>query len=239
MLGERLDSWLRGHESLVDVLIALALAAFSVLLGLFVRAEAAYFLFSLLLSLPLALRRRDAAVCAALVLGAAGVQWLVIRDDVGALPADLAVPLAVHAAAAYGPRLAGGCALAIGLAGSVLGGLSWPMLPSSATAHLLVGAFLASTVVAAWATGTLRRVRLSHREQQARLAVLAERTRIAREMHDIVAHSLAVVIAQADGGRYAASPEAGKSALVTIGECARQALGDLRRVLGVLRDGQA
>ncbi|MFI6308153.1 sensor histidine kinase [Amycolatopsis thailandensis] len=239
MLGERLDSWLRGHGPLVDALIALLLAACSVLLGLFVRAEAAYFLFSLPLSLPLAFRRRKPAVCAALVLGTAGVQWLAIRNDVGALPADLAVPLAVHAAAAYGPRWAGGAALALGLAGAVLGGLSWPMLPSTATAHLLVGAFLASTVVAAWATGTLRRVRLSQREQEARLAVLAERNRIAREMHDIVAHSLAVVIAQADGGRYAASPEAGRSALVTIGECARQALGDLRRVLGVLRDGRA
>ncbi|GAB3711368.1 hypothetical protein GCM10027598_17430 [Amycolatopsis oliviviridis] len=239
MLGERLDSWLRGHGSLVDALIALLLAASCVLFGLFVLAEAAYFLFSLLLSLPLALRRSHPAVCAALVLGAAGVQWLAIRDDVGALPADLAVPLAVHAAAAYGPRPAGGAALGAGLAGSVLGGLSWPMLPSSATAHLLVGAFLASTVVAAWATGTLRRVRLSHRAQEARLAVLAERARIAHEMHDIVAHSLAVVIAQADGGRYATSPEAGRSALVTIAECARQALSDLRRVLGVLRDGPA
>ncbi|PWW60273.1 sensor histidine kinase [Actinokineospora spheciospongiae] len=58
-------------------------------------------------------------------------------------------------------------------------------------------------------------------------------------MHDTIAHSLAVVIAQADGGRYAAvaSPEAGRAALATIGDCARQALGDIRRVLGVLRDG--
>ncbi|MEU8416364.1 histidine kinase dimerization/phosphoacceptor domain-containing protein [Amycolatopsis japonica] len=239
MLGERLDSWLRGHQSLVDVLIALLLAGCCVLFGLFVRAEAAYFLFSVLLALPLALRRRNTVVCATLVLGVAGVQWLTIRDGVGALPADLAVPLAVHAAAAYGPRRAGGAALAAGLLGAMLGGLSWPMLPSSAAAHLLVGAFLASTVVAAWATGTLRRVRLSHSRQQARLAVLAERERIAREMHDIVAHSLAVVIAQADGGRYAATPEAGRSALVTIGDCARKALGDLRRMIGVLRDGPA
>ncbi|OXM52969.1 sensor histidine kinase [Amycolatopsis alba] len=239
MPGERLDSWLRGHESLVDVLTASLLAACCVLFGLLVDADPVYFLFSLLLALPLALRRRDAGVCAALVLATAGAQWLTIRNDIGALPADLAVPLAVHAAAAYGPRWAGGAALAAGLAGSALGGLSWPMLPSPVTAHLLVGVFLASTVVAAWATGTLRRVRLAHREQQARLAVLAERNRISREMHDIVAHSLAVVIAQADGGRYATSPEACRSALVTIGECARQALGDLRRVLGVLRDGPA
>ncbi|WP_181770863.1 sensor histidine kinase [Amycolatopsis pittospori] len=239
MLGERLDSWLRGHESLVDVLIALLLCASCVLFGLFVRADAAYFVFSLVLPLPLAVRRRKATVCAALVLGGAAVQWLTVRDGNGALPADLAVPLAVHAAAAYGPRWTGRAGLAAGLFGAVLGGLSWPLLPSSVTAHVLVGALLASTVVAAWAMGSLRRVRLAERDQRARLAVLAERTRIAREMHDIVAHSLAVVIAQADGGRYAAatSPEAGRTALATIGDCARQAMGELRRVLGVLRDG--
>ncbi|AUI59612.1 sensor histidine kinase [Amycolatopsis sp. BJA-103] len=239
MFGERLDSWLRGNESLVDVVTALLLSACCVLFGLFVRADTAYFLFSLFLPLPLALRRRKPAVCAALVLGVAGVQWLTVRDTHGALLADLAVPVAVHAATAYGPRWAGRAGLAVGLFGAVLGGLSWPLLPSSPTAHALVGAFLASTVVAAWAIGALWRVRRAERDQRARLAVLAERTRIAREMHDILAHSLAVVIAQADGGRYAAvsSPEAGRAALATIGDCGRQALGELRRVLGVLRDG--
>src|SRR5690606_14187791 len=68
-------------------------------------------------------------------------------------------------------------------------------------------------------------------------ATQAERTRIAREMHDIVAHSLSVVIAQADGGRYAAktSPEAAEHALLTISETGRAALADMRRILGVLR----
>jgi signal transduction histidine kinase len=69
--------------------------------------------------------------------------------------------------------------------------------------------------------------------------VLAERTRIAREMHDVVAHSLAVVIAQADGGLYAGTPEAGTTALTAIGDHARRALSETRRVLGVLRDGTA
>jgi signal transduction histidine kinase len=161
--------------------------------------------------------------------------------------------LAVHAAAAYGPPWAGRAGLAAGLFGAVLGGVSWPLLPASATVHVVVGAFLASTVVAAWAVGALHRVRRAEaealadrarlleveRDQRARLAVLAERTRIAREMHDVVAHSLMVVIAQADGGQYAAvaSAEAGRTALGTIGDCARQALGEIRRVLGVLRGG--
>jgi len=75
------------------------------------------------------------------------------------------------------------------------------------------------------------------RDQQAQLATSAERARIAREMHDIVAHSLSVVIAQADGGRYAAAqnPAAAERALDTIAETGRAALADMRRLLGVLR----
>lgn len=249
MLGERLDSWSRGHERLVDVLVALVPAVGCVLLGLVVRADLPYFVFSLLLLLPMVLRRRHVVLCGALVLCVGAVQWLTVRDSTGALFADIAVPLAVHAAVAYGPPWAGRVGLAAGLVGAVLGGLSWPQLPVSPVMHVVVGTCLASTVVAAWAVGSSQRVRRAEagalaerarlleveRDQRARLAVLAERNRIAREMHDIVAHSLTVVIAQADGGRYA--PEAASSALTTIGECARQALGETRRVLGVLRDG--
>lgn len=77
-----------------------------------------------------------------------------------------------------------------------------------------------------------------NREQQAALAVAAERTRIAREMHDVVAHSLSVIIAQADGGRYVAraNPEQVSSVLDTISDTGRQALADMRNLLGVLRD---
>src|SRR5665811_1476872 len=66
---------------------------------------------------------------------------------------------------------------------------------------------------------------------------IRDRARIAREMHDIVAHSLSVVIAQADGGRYAAGkdPAAAERALGTTAETGRAALADMRRLLGVLR----
>jgi len=72
------------------------------------------------------------------------------------------------------------------------------------------------------------------------VAVEQERVRIAREMHDIVAHSLAVVIAQADGARYAlrASPQSADDALTTIGTTARRALADVRELLGTLRHEQ-
>jgi signal transduction histidine kinase len=64
-----------------------------------------------------------------------------------------------------------------------------------------------------------------------------ERNRIARDMHDVVAHSLAVVIAQADGARYAraADPDAVDGALVAISTTAREALGDVRVLLTQLR----
>ncbi|WP_103538311.1 histidine kinase [Streptomyces sp. B226SN101] len=81
--------------------------------------------------------------------------------------------------------------------------------------------------------------RLEHeRDQQARLAAAAERTRIAREMHDIIGHNLSVITGLADGGAYAArkNPERAGQALEAIGTTSRQALAELRRLLGVLRD---
>ncbi|WP_078965730.1 sensor histidine kinase [Streptomyces aureocirculatus] len=76
------------------------------------------------------------------------------------------------------------------------------------------------------------------RDQQARLAAAGERTRIAREMHDIIGHNLSVITGLADGGKYAAakSPERAAQALDAIGKTSRQALAELRRLLDVLRE---
>lgn len=76
------------------------------------------------------------------------------------------------------------------------------------------------------------------RDQQARLSAAAERTRIAREMHDIIGHNLSVITGLADGGKYAAakSPERAAQALDAIGSTSRQALDELRRLLDVLRE---
>lgn len=88
---------MRRHEPLVDVGTALVLAAGCVLLGVVLRADAGYFLLSLLLLLPLAAPRRHPVPCAAVVLSGAFVQWLTVRNSIGALPADLAVPMvAIH-----------------------------------------------------------------------------------------------------------------------------------------------
>ncbi|MCT2592933.1 histidine kinase [Streptomyces sp. N2-109] len=76
------------------------------------------------------------------------------------------------------------------------------------------------------------------RDQQAQIAAAAERARIAREMHDIIGHNLSVITGLADGGSYvvAKSPARGAQALEAIGTTSRQALGELRRLLGVLHE---
>ncbi len=75
------------------------------------------------------------------------------------------------------------------------------------------------------------------REHLARIAVADERASIARELHDVVAHSLAVMIVQADGGRYAFDPDPARArqALNTVADTGREALEDMRRLVGVLR----
>jgi signal transduction histidine kinase len=113
----------------------------------------------------------------------------------------------------------------------------------------LVVALVAALAVLgfSWTAGLLVKTRAAAREnRRAQLAaeqvvvVEQERNRIARDMHDVVAHSLAVVIAQADGARYsrATDPEAVDDALTTISSTAREALGDVRLLLGQLRHSQ-
>jgi signal transduction histidine kinase len=118
----------------------------------------------------------------------------------------------------------------------VLLGLFW--LPSLAVMALaLAWRWRASLTAKNAAAGQA----FAQRERQliAAAAEEAERGRISREMHDIVAHSLSVIIAQADGGRYAAAnnPEAAVTALAAISETGRAALADMRGIVRGLREG--
>ena len=105
-----------------------------------------------------------------------------------------------------------------------------------------VGVGLALSVLMAWNLGRLAAVRraraLIERAESARVAVLEERARIARETHDIVAHSLAVIVRQAEGGAFVAEQDPARAVqtLQTIAEAGRVALTDMRGVLGVLRE---
>ena len=77
---------------------------------------------------------------------------------------------------------------------------------------------------------------LVERDQQARLGAAAERTRIAREMHDIVSHNLTVIVALAEGATATADPARARAVTEQIADTARGALTEMRAMLGVLRD---
>jgi signal transduction histidine kinase len=201
-------------------------------------------------------------VPAAAAVLVAGLLQVVVTSTF--LAANIAVPLMIYALAAYGPRWAERAGLVLGLVGAGLAALRYFNGPYSSGYYSSYGGFLELAVtagaigvlvVACWSMGLVKRGRLQReaamleraqlleleRDQEVRLAASTERARIAREMHDVVAHSLSVVIAQADGGRYAGrtDPEAAVGALEQISATGRQALADMRSLLGVLREGDA
>lgn len=196
------------------------------------------------LVVPLLWRRHRPAVAFGAVAGAFVLQfWLG-----AALRADIALFIALYSLALHGRLRQLPWACAVTAAAMVL-------VAVRASAAVSVGDalfFLFSTATAALALGLMVRVRRAQlaglrdraarleveRDQRGRLAAAAERARVARDMHDIVGHNLAVIITLADAAGYAgaAAPERGREALHLIGETGRQALGELRRVLGVLRE---
>jgi signal transduction histidine kinase len=117
---------------------------------------------------------------------------------------------------------------------------------SAGSFSLAIGVCLASTVIIAyWTRARLATVRLlqernasieAREGEERRIAALAERARIARDMHDVVAHTLSIIIVQSDGGRYAGThdPAVARSTMETIRHESEHALHDMRRVLGAL-----
>jgi signal transduction histidine kinase len=106
---------------------------------------------------------------------------------------------------------------------------------------------LVAMVVAVDRAGSERRARQALADQaeltelgQARLAVLEERTRIARELHDVVAHHMSLVAMRAESAphRLGAMPDPVRAEFGSLSESAREALADMRRLLGVLRSDQ-
>ena len=96
--------------------------------------------------------------------------------------------------------------------------------------------------VAAWLLGAFIRVRLEQRSSVAERIATAERTRIARELHDIVAHGIGVMVVQAEGAAEVLErdPARARAAMERVADTGREALVELRRALGMLRgDGPA
>lgn len=248
----------------LDIAGAVAFTAFCLLVGgVWDRSG---FLVTTAFAVALALRRMSPAVSLSLAwLGAV----LQMTTGHNILVGDIAVLFVLYATAAYGDRIVRGAGLISAGVGALVAALYLTVtaavaqgyydLLSSAIANVaLQFAFLfvvSVTVLGlSWVLGLLvrtwrtarvaRRARVEAELDRNRavqdVVVEQERTRIARDMHDVVAHSLAVVIAQADGARYArhTDPEAVDEALATIASTARSALGDVRVLLAELRQSQ-
>lgn len=183
-------------------------------------------------------------VCAAFAVQAAVTGMFLI------LPSVLVFPAALYSVAAYGPRRAGWVGLAVGVLGAGAATARFVTDHSVLAAGLrpapaLVAGLLVAVLTTVAVLGGYRRVRLGQAAAERRVAeeraVRAERQRIVGDMHDVLAHSLAVIVSQARGGRYvaAAQPERAAEALAAIETAGRQTLTDLRGLLGVLRTDDA
>ncbi|OCI32547.1 sensor histidine kinase [Oerskovia enterophila] len=254
---ENMGKWWERHRFAVDLtstaVVALVFIPFALAYGTNVTGGSTLStLFTIGMLAPLPWRRVRPVASAVTVYAVALVHLLV---GIVFLPSDFLLLISLFSVTVYGPRWAHRTAMISSAAGSLVLGLRLAVNASSTAeaAGVLVFTAMFTTMMflAVWAFGLVRRSRREtinalvdraerlevERDQQAQIATAAERSRIAREMHDIVAHSLSVIIAQADGGRYAgaADPAAATRALATVSDTGRAALADMRRLLGVLR----
>ena len=161
------------------------------------------------------------------------------------LIADGALLVALYTVAAHQSRTRALLAAALLETGAIMAAVRWE--PAGTVPRSLL--FLTATVVAAlsagltaasgsrylaWMDERARRLAIE-RDQQAVIAAAAERTRIARELHDIVSHSLSVVITLADAALIVGPSAPGREAMAEVAEAGRRALSDMRAMLGVLR----
>ncbi len=196
------------------------------------------------LLLPLWWRRRAPLTTLYAVLAVFVVEW-----SLGVfLRADVAVLVAVYSLVLHGrlSRLPWAAPGLVAAAAMVVLRLSSELSVWDVSVFVVI---VGTSAVALGFAIRLRRAQLAalreraaqleiERDQRSQLATAAERTRMAREMHDIIGHSLSVIITLADGGSHAAdtAPERGKQALQLIGDTGRSSLGELRRMLGILRE---
>lgn len=202
----------------------------------------------------IAVRRRWPAVSFGVATAACAV--LVARGGAPVLlPSAAMFPFSLYSYCAFGRRPAPAVGLVFGVVVAAIAAVgpaaglqvAGPGLPPP----FLFG-FVLAVVLVGWSLGLFRRVQLAYlavlqerarhaeaeREERARRVVLEERARIAREMHDVVAHTLSAIVAQAQARIYAGHSDPGRSeeVLTSIAETGRQALDEMRGVLEVMRD---
>jgi signal transduction histidine kinase len=169
---------------------------------------------------------------------------------------DFGIIIAIYSAVSYGSWWVKLVAVAGGIGGAIAAALVWLGPRMSTQNMMLVLSVLLTLVLLAWALGVAARTRRAYlaslveraerlereREALARVAVATERERIARELHDIVAHSVSLMVVASDGADAAMDQEnltEVRKAIAAIGRTGRDALTELRLLLGVLRGDHA
>ncbi len=239
-------SIVRTHPLATDTLLAAVLLALSsVWLAGTTFAEPRAAIVQTVLVATVAVRRTRPSEVFLLGCLIAFAQWLFVSPLAG----DGALLIGLYTVAAHESRVRAGLAAVLLEAGACMASVKWE--PAGSTLRSLL--FLTACVVAAlfaglaaasgsrylaWLDERARRLAVE-RDQQAAIAAAAERTRIARELHDIVSHSLSVVITLADAAAVVSRSDPGREAMADVAEAGRQALSDMRAMLGVLRTDDA
>jgi signal transduction histidine kinase len=200
------------------------------------------------LAVPVVFRRTYPVQAFTVAAVAGGLQVLFTTRPVGT---DLALLILLYTLAAYRPRRVSITGLCVCLAGSFIAVARWDTQTGLVQKVLLAGVIFSGTALVVWVLGDSMRYRRAYltsledraarlereRDAQAQIAVAAERARIARELHDVIAHNVSVMVVQADGASYAlrSEPDRTAQALAAISQTGRQALAEMRRLLGILR----
>ena len=245
-----LYAWLRRHPRLVDGGLALLLLLLGSGSGRFLHWTAVFYVpLTACLVVPVVFRRRYPVAAFVTVIAAGAVQVAFSPRPTGA---DLAVLIVLYTLAACRPRQTSVRGLLVCLLGAVVAVARWH--PPHAVQLSVLGSeatLIGGSVLLAWVLGDSVRWRRGYyealeerarrlereRDALAQVAAAAERARIAREMHDVVAHHVSVMVVQADGAAFAldSSPDKARAAIGAISRTGRQALTEMRRLLGVLR----
>jgi signal transduction histidine kinase len=244
--------WYDEHPATGDACLAVLLLAFTLPSDLGAGSDVALAAsFSVALFACVPFRRRAPVLVFAVVSVLCLAQLAVLDYSVGG---DLVALVALYTVVAYVPDVRLGAAATVcAVVGAFLAAARWDAADDRVSLLQFAVTTVASVLLAA-ALGGWRRARRAElaalrernrllaleRDQQAAVGAATERARIARELHDVVAHSLSVIVVQADGAAAGAEqrPDAAAAALRTIGDTGRDALRQMRRLLGVLRDEQ-